>query len=183
MSASVAVTRTADDQASIAEPLRRAGFQVMEVPAIEIRRDDAAIHRGMSLVPEADWVVFTSAHGVRAIPALMDAAAALATRGLAAIGPATREALRAIHLSTSFMPSPFTAAALAEQLPDVETRAILLLRARKGNPELASTLRRRGAQVHDVSTYDTVPAWTLPGQAAALAENPPTWMCFTSPST
>ena len=77
---------------------------------------DAAIDRLASY----DWLVFTSANGVRFFLERLTARGrdlrALGHLKLAAIGPATAEALAAFHLNADLVPETFRSEALAAAL-------------------------------------------------------------------
>jgi uroporphyrinogen III methyltransferase/synthase len=122
---------------------------------------DAAIAR----LGEFDWLVFSSANGVeyflgRTLATGRDLRALGAIR-IAAIGPATAEALRAFHLNADLTPDEFRAEALAEALIDwARSRAVaprvLLIRASRGREVLAETLSGSGCAVEQVVAYRSV---------------------------
>lgn len=142
--------------------LRDLGADVLTQPAIEIgepddwRPVDAALRR----VDAYDWIVFSSANGVRvALRRLwqlgLDARSLKSTK-IAAIGPATAEALAAFHLRADLVPPEFRAeslaASLVAELPK-SGRRCLLIRASRGREVLAETLRAAGAEVEQVVAY------------------------------
>src|SRR5207248_3098609 len=74
---------------------------------------DAALRR------EHDWVIFTSINGVAAMQETIPPANP--TR-VAAVGPATAEALASAGVGVDFVPSAYTTAALASELPGPPSR-------------------------------------------------------------
>ncbi|HST18383.1 MAG TPA: uroporphyrinogen-III synthase [Gaiellaceae bacterium] len=104
----VLVTRPRAQAGELAERLRGLGAEVVECPLIEIERisDDPIDGAGY------DWVIVTSPNG----------AAELARRGrnlgrLAAVGPATAEALRAHGFEPVFVPRTSSQDGLLRELP------------------------------------------------------------------
>lgn len=146
------------------EPLRRQfeelGAETLAQPAIEIcppddwRPVDAALAR----LPEFDWLVFSSANGVRhVLQRLLDQGGDLRRLGharLAAIGPGTADELAQWHLKADVVPDEFRAEALAEALAsEAAGRRFLLVRASRGREVLAEELCRAGAEVEQVVAY------------------------------
>ena len=66
----ILVTRTRQQASELSAKLAALGAEVIEAPTIEIRRPEAEewpeIERILQQIPAYDWVVFTSANGVRA---------------------------------------------------------------------------------------------------------------------
>jgi uroporphyrinogen-III synthase len=141
-----------------AEDLGRAlaaeGAAPVVVPAIRILplpdtgALDAALRR------EHDWVVFTSINGVAAISETIQPARP--TR-VAAVGPATAEALVSAGVAVDFVPSAYTTAALASELPGPPCR-VCVVRAEAAGPDLETILAGRGYEVERVNAYRTEPA-------------------------
>jgi uroporphyrinogen III methyltransferase/synthase len=122
-----------------------------------------------------DWMIFTSANGVRLFVEQLRAAGldvrALGPARLAAIGPATADALRALGLNVEVVPAKFVAEELAAALPaDLRGQRVLLPGARERRDVLARALRERGAEVMDWPVYGTLPgaAQSLPGDLDAI---------------
>jgi len=115
---------------------------------------DAALRR----LDTYDWVVVTSAAGVRAV------FQRLRSLGLpvptvprwAAVGPATAQALQAQGIEPSFVPDRYLTRAIATGLGEVAGRRVLLPRADAASHELPRLLRQRGAHVDQVVAYRTV---------------------------
>jgi uroporphyrinogen-III synthase len=127
--------------------------------------------------------VFTSATGVRAAFARAGVlkSAAWSNARFAAIGPATARALRRSGVDVDFVPDSYVGEALADGLPDVAGRRVLLLRAQDGRDVLRDRLLARGAQVRDVAAY-TTRAMPLGVDALAALRAGVDAITFTSPS-
>ena len=110
---------------------------------------------------------------------------------LAAIGPATRDALEAVGLVPDVLPEKFVgeelAAALRTFLGEEEVRGkrFLLLRADIARPALREELQKLGGIVEDVAIYKTGKPAALPAEVtqALAADGRLDWVTFTSAST
>jgi len=186
----VVVTRGRDQAASLSNPLRRAGAEVVELPAIEIRpaRDGAALDAAVARVGEYDWLIFTSANGARVFLERLRASAhdTRAIRGkICAIGPATAEALTAAHLKVDVMAEEYVAEGLLKALEGASLSGAraLIARAAVARDTLPAALRRRGASVDVVEAYRTEAPECLAERAAGVLARKPDWITFTSTST
>jgi len=158
---SIVVTRARHQAGMFIEELEALGAGVVHVPCIDVlfpssstELDDAL--RGLE---RYEWIVFTSANGVRAF---LDRLAVvggdtrrLGHARLAAIGSETAKVLERAHLRADVVPNEFRAESLAATLgPDaVRGRRVLLPRAANARRVLPDTLRAFGALVDDVVAY------------------------------
>ena len=169
----VLVTRSRAQASALSRLLAERGAEPVELPAIEVRplADASALDAALSELGGFDWVTFTSANGVEAVFARLAAqgrdARAFATASVAAIGPATAEALRERGVNADLMPSASTGQSVAESFADRGVRGarMLLPRADIASPALPDGLRRLGAAVTEVAAYRTA----APADAAAQA--------------
>ncbi|HJQ80855.1 MAG TPA: uroporphyrinogen-III synthase, partial [Lacipirellulaceae bacterium] len=80
----------------------------------------------------------------------------LGGRKIAAIGPATVEALAEYHLRADVQPSEYRAEALAETLtPQARGQRVFLARASRGRETLAEMLAAAGAAVEQAVVYES----------------------------
>jgi uroporphyrinogen III methyltransferase/synthase len=186
----VVVTRPRGQSAGLIARLRDLGAQAIEFPtiAIEAASDYGPLDRAIGMLREYDWLVFTSVNGVHAFFERLDRSGQdlrqLRAR-LAAIGPATREALEQAHLKVDLTGDEYVAESLAEafeQHPLGGSR-VLLVRAAVAREFLPQALANRGAAVEVVEAYRTVPVAGLEERARELEMHPPDWITFTSSST
>jgi uroporphyrinogen III methyltransferase/synthase len=189
----VVVTRTREQGGILAGKLRDLGAEVLEVPTIKL---DAPTER-QSLVDALlelnsyDWLVFTSPNGVttffeyffRQFHDMRDIGGAR----IAAVGPATANKLKELHLQVDLMPDEALAENIVEafaEFESLENLKICLLRAEVANSELPKALEAMGAIVDDIAVYRTVPENEDPRETGArLQESGADWLTFTSGST
>lgn len=184
----IVLTRADEQAGESAEQLRRLGADVVAAPTIEIREPSswAPADEAIAKLETYDWLIFTSRNGVERFLARLNASERdlRAVKGrIAAIGPATAEALAAARLKTDCVPEEFVAESLLEALDaDLTGQKILIARAEVAREILPEGLRQRGASVDVAPVYRTA----VPDGAAlreALAARKPDWITFTSSST
>lgn len=184
----VLVTRTRKQASQLSSALRAHGAEPVECSLIETEApldwqplDSAILQLGVY-----DWVVFTSANGVAAFferlwLAGLDARM-LALVSVAAIGPATAEALASHGVRADLMPAEYVAEAVAEAMGEVRGQRVLLPRADIARPALAERLAQAGAQVDEVAAYRTVRPDGLAARLREAVQNVDV-ITFTSSST
>jgi len=185
----VAVTRAREQAGDLAVKLRARGAEVVELATIEIRppADPTPFERAVTVIGTFDWIVFTSANGVRAFAARQGQDAPKLRAAICAIGPATRQAAEEAGLNVRLMPEKYVAESLVAAFADIDLRGkrILLPRAAVARDVVPDELRRLGAHVEVVEAYRTaVPADAASRAAALFSEGArPDWITFTSSST
>ena len=184
----VLVTRAAAQADELVTAMREAGLSPVEVPTItvEIDRPRGRLDAAAGSLHTYHWVLVTSGNGARAIlKAAERTLTELGAPSWAAIGPATRQILEREGIEVAFQPSRSTGVAMAAELPIVRGDRVLVLRGDLADPELAATLRARGAEVDDIVAYRTSEA---PGASrellrTATADGSIAAVVFTSGST
>jgi uroporphyrinogen-III synthase len=181
----VVITRAEHQSTGLAAAFARAGAAVELLPLLEIvpPADPAPLERAATELYRYDWVVFTSANAVEAFVPL--AGALLASVRIAAVGPATSQALRDHGFEPDLTPEREEAAGLVESLaPEIKGRRVLLPQAADARPVLFEGLAAAGAEVTAVVAYDKRLPADAPRRAAELfAADPLGWVTFTSPRT
>ncbi|WP_300774580.1 uroporphyrinogen-III C-methyltransferase [uncultured Desulfovibrio sp.] len=166
---SVVVTRAREQASGLAQELGRLGADVIQCPTIEISPlpDYAELDAAIARLSEYAWLIFTSVNGVRWFWKRLEAAGkdsrALGLCRVAAIGPATAEALEARGIRPDFIPERYVAEGVVEGLlarGKVDGVRMLLPRAAKAREVLPDELRKAGARVDVISAYETIPAAT-----------------------
>ncbi len=184
----VLVTRPQHQCDSLASDLRHLGANVLCQPAIEITEPDdwAPVDAVIRRLAEFDWLVFSSSNGVHYfLQRLLESGhdlRRLGGRKIAAIGPATVEALAGYHLRADVQPAEYRAEALAEELaPQARGQRIFLARASRGRETLAEMLTAAGANVEQAVVYESCDITTPDTEVAdALAAGRMDWTTVTS---
>jgi uroporphyrinogen III methyltransferase/synthase len=160
---SVLVTRAAHQACGLSQPLAELGAEVLVQPAIEIlpAADPAPLDRALADLDRFDWLVFSSANGVRHFfDQLLARGGDMRRLGrvqLASIGPGTADELARYHLRADVVPTEFRAESLVEALQSrAAGRRFLLVRASRGREVLAEGLSAAGGQVEQVVAYESV---------------------------
>ncbi len=202
----ILVTRTRQQASELGNQLRDLGARVIEAPTIEITKptDRPAALEAVETMGDYDCVVFTSANGVYATQQAMialDMDARDFAACVAAIGPATADALEEIGIIPEIVSQDAISEELAGELISYFGRTdhtketdpatlnlsgcrFLLLRAEIARPALVQMLRNAGARVEDVPIYQTRIPRSLPENAMeALRNGTVNWITFTSAST
>ncbi len=166
----VFVTRARTQAGRLSGLLREAGAETFEFPAIKIVEptsyDD--LDNAIARLDHYGWVAFLS---VNAVEVVWDRLVGRDTRAfannlVAAVGPATADALRLRGIEPDLVPPTFTAAALAEALGSGAGR-ILIPQAEDAPGDLRASLEAQGWECDAVAAYKTV---TDDGSVAAGRE-------------
>lgn len=189
----VIVTRTREQSSQLAEMLRRAGAEVIEMPTIKIAppEDFGPLDEAVGHLDRYDWIVLTSPNGAESFMSRVAAAGldsrALAGVKIAAVGPATAEKLAGFGLRADLTPkTEYTTAALASELKEClhTGNTVLLARSNIAPPGLADELQAAGAKVDEVCAYRTLCPDALPEETlAAMRGGKVDIVTFTSSST
>lgn len=184
----IVVTRPEGQGEDLAQALRSAGALPLLLPAVRIEAlaEVPGLEQAIRHLHHYDWVIFTSANGVeifwRWLARLDLTQSAMSGMAVAAIGPATADALWKRKVEPDFVPRAYVGEALAEGLPTVAGTRILLPRAAQSRPVLPRRLEARGAQVDEFALYRTVRLDPDPRALEALQAGVDA-ITFTSPST
>lgn len=160
----VLITRSREQASDFARLLRRHGAETFEVPAIHIQPPLtwAELDEAIAALEGYQWVIFTSANGVRFFYQRLRAAGldvrALKGVRVCAIGPATAQELERGGLSPDLIPTEYRAEGILEGMgrQSLNGMRILLARAAEAREILPEELQRRGAQVDVIAAYRTV---------------------------
>jgi uroporphyrinogen III methyltransferase/synthase len=161
----VVVTRTGERARGLVDALERAGATALELPLtrqVDPGDGGSALRSAAAAVQENDWVVLTSVNAVdRFVGALRDARA-LAGVQVAAVGPATADALRAGGVEPDLVPAEHSARGLVEEFPAAgesggTVRRVLFPSADLAPGTIPEGLRQKGWDVRRVEAYRTVP--------------------------
>jgi uroporphyrinogen-III synthase len=188
----VLVTRAREQASQLAEALRAAGAEPVEIPAIAIAPPHSYAHidGAISSLKEFDWVVFTSANAVRVFcERALYAGVHPAAAGLqiAVIGPATASAVKEAGMKVALVAPKFVAESLLQELRLlVGGESVLLVRAEVARDVLPNGLRAAGAEVTVADAYrNELPAGSVAKLKQYFSEKSliPHAITFTSSST
>jgi len=188
----IVVTRAREQAGTLVAGLRALGADVIELPTIEIvpAPDYGPLDRAIAELAVYDWLIFTSANGVRYFLERLDRSRqdlrALRAR-ICAIGDATKTAVEKLHLKVDLIGEEYVAESLVEAFQDIDLagKRMLLPRAAVARDLLPRKLRERGACVDVVEAYRTVIPEAAAKRAGEIfgASRKPDWITFTSSST
>jgi uroporphyrinogen III methyltransferase/synthase len=148
----VLVTRPAEGGDDLARRLRGRGVDVRAVPTVAVE----PIQFTAPALGTFDWVVLTSAAGVRSLLGRVTADARLRW---AAVGPATAAELGSRGVGVAALPEKARGVEVAGAMARVQPlagRRVLLARATAAAPDLPARLREAGALVEELEVYRTV---------------------------
>ena len=161
----VLMTRPESETHEDVEQLEENGAEVLLAPTITVRPadDPTELDSSISKLNEFDWLVFTSANGVRFfIERIFQLGKDLRVLGhirLAAIGPATTQALKKFGLNADLVPSKYQSEDLARLLAGhVQGKSVLMARANRGRTILKDQLSGIARQVVQVTAYHNADA-------------------------
>jgi uroporphyrinogen-III synthase len=165
----VVVTRPAQQSAGTVAALRALGAQVVEFPAIRIEPIETDPARAQVVPEDLDWLIYTSANAVAFAARFFKAP----TRArVAAIGPATAQALRHAGLRVEAQPQRGADSESLLELPvftNPQGLRVLILRGTDGRDYLRRELERRGAVVQALELYRRVRVTPTPAAICELS--------------
>jgi len=160
----VAVTRAREQASELAGRLTALGAEVIELPLITVRAevDRQALVDVLAELGGYDWIVFTSANGVRHFFDHFDRAfddiRALGLLRFAAVGDTTAAAIKERHLKVECQPATATAEALADELiatGSLDSAKLLIITGNLNRDELVVKLEGARAIVDRLQVYTT----------------------------
>ena len=163
----IVVTRARAQAGELSSELESLGAEVLEFPTIEVKppEDFGPLDEAILGLDSFDWLVFTSVNGVEAFVKRLrhhglDLRAVPRGAEVAAIGPATAEALEEVGLRVDVVPREFRAEALIEAIRGdaLAGKRVLIPRAKVAREILPDKLREAGAEVVVPPAYETVPS-------------------------
>jgi uroporphyrinogen-III synthase len=160
----VVVTRAAEQCQPVVEALREAGAEAVLLPlvAFAVVENPDELDECLKGLGRFDWVFFTSQSAVRALQERagktgISLGQSFSGAKIAAVGPATADAVRAAGLNVDYVSRVHNGVALAEELAgEIRGKNVFLPRSDRANPDLVAALQRHGATVKPVVAYKTV---------------------------
>ncbi len=186
----VVVTRPAVQAGPTADALSALGARVVRFPTVRIMpAPPERLDRGLGELERADWVVFTSANGVRIFFEALERSGrdsrALAGRRVAAIGAATAGALGSHGICADLVPGEFTSEALFRELAGVSRPGEVFLLWRSAAAQRGGAFEDFLAtrEIIEVAAYDAAPVRVGAANVRALVGKAPSAVLFASAQT
>lgn len=187
----VGVTRAVEGAGALATQLAGLGADPIDIAAIGYAdpEDWTPLDAALQSLTGFEWAIFTSAQTVRAVTSRLrflerDSRAWGGVR-IAAVGPATAEALHAIGLVPDLLPASSGNDALLGAIDTVDFKdaKVFIPRSSLADDTVPTGLTRLGAQVTAVTAYQTVAPSDLGTLLREALSNGLDLLSFTSTST
>ena len=189
----IIITRAQEQASEAHEIFKNNGAEVFDLPSLIIGppNDWAPLDDALKKIYSYDWIIFSSANGVRNVEArinLMDLnlSKISQTVKIAAVGKKTASLLSAMDATISFVPPRFVADSLVEHFPKNQKGLKLLIpRVQTGGRSiLADSFKLNGASVTEVAAYESSCPQVMPKQTIdALISRKIDIIAFTSGKT
>lgn len=169
----VAITRAREQASELAGKLHALGAEVIELPLIRVSKSVSkqALADVLLELGGYDWIVFTSANGVRfffeEFRRVFDDIRSLGLLRIACVGEGTAKAVRELHLKVECMPKIATAEALADELiatGSLDNAKVVVITGNLNRDVLVTKLEEARAIVDQLQVYQT--------EKTDLSENP-----------
>jgi uroporphyrinogen III methyltransferase / synthase len=187
----IVVTRAREQAGPLIERLEELGAETVLIPTIEFRKPEswAALDEAIRRLKEFDYLLVTSANGVRSFLARL-AEAGRDVRDLhgltiGAIGPATANQFAQSGIKVDFVPHEYRAEGILEALENrtVKGKAFLIPRAKVARDLIPKVLTERGARVEVAEAYAIAAPTISRDEWKELLTPAPDAITFTSSST
>ena len=186
----ILLTRPADRAEGLARRLGELGARVDRRPTVALvpPTDGRPARQATAQIAQYDWILFTSANGVRSFCEVMEeihGELPPLSAKLGAIGSSTARAMdeRGLRADTVARTSRSEGLAHALEGRIASGQRVLLVRPEAARELLSDTIRAAGAEVHAVPFYRNVPAPGVDQVAHDLCDDRYDIVVFTSPST
>lgn len=151
----VVITRSKEQSAEFIFSLKKLGATPILLPLIQIEAIHQAELKSIHQHQQFDWVIFTSHNAVHTFFESIDPSSV--NSKVAVVGSKTAETLQKHNLNPAFIPSQFTAAILAQEIPVLKGETVLVPQSVLSKNDLVTLLEKRGALVFPVKTYQNTP--------------------------
>ena len=160
----IAVTRAREQASELSTKLSALGAEVIELPLIRVSKSISkeALADVLLELGTYDWIVFTSANGVRyffeEFLRIFDDIRSLGLLRFACIGDATAKAIRELHLKVELQPKTATAEALADELVatgSLDNVKVVVITGNLNRDTLVTKLEDARAIVDQLQVYQT----------------------------
>jgi uroporphyrinogen-III synthase len=181
----IAIAREGAGAKDLADRIRQLGGEPVICPVITIAAPDELGTVDATLRAHAehyDWIAFTSANAVHALFDRCEALALSIPARLAAVGPATANAVASRARAPDLIAKEYTAASLAKEMREVGAARVLFPKGDRARDELPRVLRASGTIVDEVVVYRTIPGPGIKTLLALIRSGELAAIVFASPS-
>lgn len=161
----IVVTRAREQAGQLTELLRAQGAEVIELPfiTVEPQHDPKVVSEAFAGIAVYEWIVFTSANGVKNFFELFykayDDIRCLGPMRIAAVGAATAREIEKHRLKVDLVPKKANADALADELINNEGIDSVQMLVVTGNQNREDLVRRLESQDEGRAIVDTLPLY------------------------
>ncbi|MCP4672211.1 MAG: uroporphyrinogen-III synthase, partial [Desulfobacula sp.] len=160
----IVITRARSQASDLVSKLSKLGAQCIEIPTIKIAppEDIKPLKESIRNINNYDWLVFTSVNGVKFFfDVLFDMGKDVRILGhlkFACIGPVTKERLQDYGIISDILPETYRAESVIDAFTsfEIKNKKILLPRAKKARSILPEELTKMGADVDEITAYETL---------------------------
>ena len=169
----IIITRAQEQTSEAREIFRKNGAEVFDLPSLIIGPPDdwSPLDNALEKIYTFDWIIFSSANGVRNVEERMNQidlslSKISKTIKIAAVGKKTASLLSDMDAKTSFVPPRFVADSLVENFPQNQKGLkILIPRVQTGGRStLSDSFKFNGAEVTEVAAYESSCPQVIPQQ-------------------
>ena len=160
----VIITRSQEQTSEAREIFRKNGAEVFDLPSLVIGPPDdwRPLDDALKKISTFDWIIFSSANGVRKVEDRMkridlSLSEISKTIQIAAVGRKTASLLSDLNAKISFIPPRFVADSLVENFPQNQKGLKLFIpRVQTGGRSvLSDSFKLKGAEVTEVAAYES----------------------------
>jgi len=189
----IIITRAQEQTSEAHQIFRKNGAKVFDLPSLIIGppKDWAPLDEALNQIYTFDWIIFSSANGVRNVEERMQQidlslSQISKTVKIAAVGRKTASLLSDLDARISFVPPHFVADSLVEHFPqNQEGLKLFIPRVQSGGRSILSdSFKFKGAEVTEVPAYESSCPQVIPEQTLdALNSRTIDIIAFTSGKT
>tara|TARA_Y100001968_G_scaffold261538_1_gene249436 strand:- start:291 stop:1091 length:801 start_codon:yes stop_codon:yes gene_type:complete len=176
----IIITRAQEQTSEAHEIFRKNGAEVFDLPSLVIGPPDdwGPLDDALKKIYTFDWIIFSSANGVRNVEERMkqidlSLSQISKTIKIAAVGKKTASLLSDMDSEISFVPPRFVADSLVEHFPQKQKGLKLFIpRVQTGGRSLLSdSFKLNGAEVTEVPAYESSCPQVIPDQTIDALNN------------
>ena len=160
----IIITRALEQASEAREIFRKNGAEVFDLPSLVIGPPDdwEPLDAALKEITTFDWIIFSSANGVRNVDDRMKEIGLSLSEiseniKIAAVGRKTASLLEEMDVKVSFVPPSFVADSLVEYFPQNQKGLKLFIpRVQTGGRSILShSFKLKGAEVTEVAAYES----------------------------